>query len=263
MLGFQAAGAAPLVTGQPVADPVTVASAIRIGNPASWELAQAARDESGGMFDAVTDEQILDAYRLLALREAVFGEPASAAGVAGLLQAAQAGQIRPGSVVVCTITGHRAKGPGHGRGRAARADDRRRPTSNRRRSRSDWLITVDGLVGLGQFEVRVPATSANLGPGFDSLGLALALHDVVEAQVIGEGLRIEVTGVGEPTAELGEGHLVVRAMRAAFDTHGRAAAGNLAALPERDTARLRARLVGGRDRGRPARGASACAATTA
>ncbi len=75
MLGFQAAGAAPLVTGQPVSSPVTVASAIRIGNPASWHLAEAARDESGGMFAAVTDEQILDAYRLLAVREGVFGEP--------------------------------------------------------------------------------------------------------------------------------------------------------------------------------------------
>ncbi len=105
MLGFQAAGAAPLVTGEPVPDPVTVASAIRIGNPASWELAETARDESGGSVEAVSDERILDAYRLLALREAVFGEPASAAGVAGLLQAAGAGSIRRGSVVVCTITG--------------------------------------------------------------------------------------------------------------------------------------------------------------
>lgn len=109
MLGFQAAGAAPLVTGQPVADPVTIASAIRIGNPASWDLAVTARDESGGLFAAVTDEQILHAYRLLALREAVFGEPASAAGVAGLLRAAQAGSIERGSVVVCTITGNGLK----------------------------------------------------------------------------------------------------------------------------------------------------------
>jgi threonine synthase len=105
MCGFQAAGAAPLVTGQPVLDPVTVASAIRIGNPASWQLAEAARDESAGMICSVTDEQILDAYRLLASQEAVFGEPASAAGVAGLLQAAKDGTVMPGSVVVCTITG--------------------------------------------------------------------------------------------------------------------------------------------------------------
>jgi threonine synthase len=111
MLGFQAAGAAPLVIGQPVLSPATVASAIRIGNPASWQLAEAARQESGGMFGAVTDEQILDAYRLLAVREGVFGEPASAAGVAGLLQACKDGDVEPGSVVVCTITGTGLKDP--------------------------------------------------------------------------------------------------------------------------------------------------------
>ena len=105
MFGFQAAGAAPLVTGQPVLDPRTLASAIRIGNPASWHLAEAARDESAGMIGAVTDDQILDAYRILSSAEAVFGEPASAAGVAGLLQAARDGAVMPGSVVVCTITG--------------------------------------------------------------------------------------------------------------------------------------------------------------
>jgi threonine synthase len=111
MLGFQAAGAAPIVAGQPVLKPATVATAIRIGNPASWHLALEARDQSGGMIDAVTDEQILAAYRLLAEREGVFGEPASAAGVAGLLQASAAGQVAPGSVVVCTITGHGLKDP--------------------------------------------------------------------------------------------------------------------------------------------------------
>jgi threonine synthase len=111
MLGFQAAGAAPLVTGEPVTNPATVASAIRIGNPASWHVAEAARQESGGMFAAVTDGQILDAYRLLAAREGVFGEPASAAGVAGLLQACRDGEVDPGSVVVCTITGTGLKDP--------------------------------------------------------------------------------------------------------------------------------------------------------
>jgi threonine synthase len=111
MLGFQAAGAAPLVTGQPVLDPVTIATAIRIGNPASWHLAEAARAESGGLIQAVTDEQILAAYRLLAEREGVFGEPASAASVAGLLQACAAGQVTAGSVAVCTITGHGLKDP--------------------------------------------------------------------------------------------------------------------------------------------------------
>jgi threonine synthase len=111
MLGFQASGAAPIVGGAPVLNPVTVATAIRIGNPASWQLATAARDQSGGLIDAVTDDQILAAYRLLAREEGVFGEPASAAGVAGLLQACERGQVAAGSVVVCTITGNGLKDP--------------------------------------------------------------------------------------------------------------------------------------------------------
>jgi len=111
MLGYQAAGAAPIVAGRPVLNPVTVATAIRIGNPASWQLAEEARDQSGGLIGSVTDEEILAAYRLLAQREGVFGEPASAAGVAGLLQASAAGHVAPGSVVVCTITGHGLKDP--------------------------------------------------------------------------------------------------------------------------------------------------------
>ena len=111
MLGYQAAGSAPIVTGKPVPNPVTVASAIRIGNPASWHLAEEAREQSGGLIGSVTDEEILAAYRLLAQREGVFGEPASAAGVAGLLQASAGGLVAPGSVVVCTITGHGLKDP--------------------------------------------------------------------------------------------------------------------------------------------------------
>ena len=111
MRGYQAAGAAPLVTGKPVAKPVTVATAIRIGNPASWDTAILARDESGGSIEAVTDKQILEAYRLLARREAVFVEPASAASVAGLLMSSRTGDVRPGSRVVCTVTGHGLKDP--------------------------------------------------------------------------------------------------------------------------------------------------------
>ena len=111
MLGFQAAGAAPIVLGHPVLDPDTIATAIRIGNPASWRLADAARAESGGLIHSVTDEQILIAYRLLAEREGVFAEPASAAAVAGLLQASAAGLVPAGSVVVCTLTGHGLKDP--------------------------------------------------------------------------------------------------------------------------------------------------------
>ena len=111
MLGFQASGAAPIVRGEPVRAPQTIATAIRIGNPASWRLAEAARDESGGLIDSVTDRQIFAAYRLLAAREAVFGELASAAGVAGLLQARENGQLEAGCQVVCTVTGNGLKDP--------------------------------------------------------------------------------------------------------------------------------------------------------
>jgi threonine synthase len=111
MLGWQAAGAAPLVHGEPVPHPETIATAIRIGNPASWDGAIAARDESGGAIESVTDAQILEAYRALASLEGVFVEPASAASVAGLLQASKAGLIAPGETVVCTVTGHGLKDP--------------------------------------------------------------------------------------------------------------------------------------------------------
>ena len=111
MLGFQASGAAPIVTGQPVLQPQTIATAIRIGNPASWRQAEEARDESGGLIDMVTDRQILAAYRMLAAEEAVFGELASAAGVAGLIQACENRQLDAGSRVVCTITGNGLKDP--------------------------------------------------------------------------------------------------------------------------------------------------------
>ncbi len=106
--GFQAAGAAPIVHGEIVDDPETIATAIRIGNPASWEGATAARDESGGRIEVVTDEEILDAYRFLATAEGVFCEPASAAAVAGVLKHRDA--LPPGPVV-CTLTGHGLKDP--------------------------------------------------------------------------------------------------------------------------------------------------------
>ena len=108
MWGFQAAGAAPLVHGNPVAHPDTVATAIRIGYPASWTGAIAARDESGGRIEAVTDHEILEAYRWLAEREGVFCEPASAAAVAGLLKHRSG---LPEGTVVCTLTGHGLKDP--------------------------------------------------------------------------------------------------------------------------------------------------------
>jgi threonine synthase len=111
MRGFQAAGAAPIVSGQIVPKPTTIATAIRIGNPASWQQALAAQAESGGAIEAVTDRAILSAYRLLAREEGVFVEPASAAGVAGLLQARTEGTVAAGLQVVCTVTGHGLKDP--------------------------------------------------------------------------------------------------------------------------------------------------------
>jgi threonine synthase len=109
MRGFQAEGAAPLVTGEPFPDPETKATAIRIGNPASWKLAEAARNESGGRFASVTDDQILSAQRDLAVHDGVFVEPASAAGIAGLLQELAQGESYAGSTVVVTVTGHGLK----------------------------------------------------------------------------------------------------------------------------------------------------------
>jgi threonine synthase len=109
MWGFQAEGAAPIVRGAPVLDPETVATAIRIGNPASWRFAEAARDESGGLIDMVSDEQILEAHRALAARDGLYCEPASAASVAGLVAATESGRVDSGQVIVCTLTGHGLK----------------------------------------------------------------------------------------------------------------------------------------------------------
>jgi threonine synthase len=110
LFGFQASGAAPLVLGKPVKDPHTIASAIRIGNPASWDLAMAAASDSEGAILAVTDRDILSAYRRVA-REGLFAEPASAASVAGLLLLSAEGRLRRGSSVVCVLTGHGLKDP--------------------------------------------------------------------------------------------------------------------------------------------------------
>lgn len=111
MCGFQAAGAAPMVLGKPVENPETIATAIRIGNPASWDGAREAIDQSNGLIDAVTDEEILEAYHLVASLEGVFCEPASAASVAGLKKLAQKGTVPKGSSVVCVLTGNGLKDP--------------------------------------------------------------------------------------------------------------------------------------------------------
>jgi len=118
MIGFQAAGAAPIVLGHPVRDPKTFATAIRIGNPASWQTAEQARDESGGLIDMVTDDEIREAYQLLARTEGIFAEPASAAGIAGLLKLKDRGYFDTISPfkgerirVTCVLTGHGLKDP--------------------------------------------------------------------------------------------------------------------------------------------------------
>jgi len=113
MLGFQAAGAAPIVRGKIVEKPETIATAIRIGNPASWKTAEQARDESSGVIDMVTDEEIIAAYKLLAQKDGIFVEPASAASVAGILKLHHADffKDKKGARMVCTLTGHGLKDP--------------------------------------------------------------------------------------------------------------------------------------------------------
>jgi threonine synthase len=112
MLGFQAEGSAPIVLGYPVKDPKTIATAIKIGNPASWKQAEEARDASGGVIDTVTDEEILSAYKLLAAKEGVFVEPASAASVAGILKLAKKRYFKGSKArIVCVLTGHGLKDP--------------------------------------------------------------------------------------------------------------------------------------------------------
>ena len=111
VLGFQAAKSAPIVEGHPIANPETIATAIRIGNPASWKTAEAARDESGGLIEKVTDEEITEAQKLLASTEGVFCEPASAASVAGVIKKAKEGFFTEKCEVVCILTGHGLKDP--------------------------------------------------------------------------------------------------------------------------------------------------------
>lgn len=111
MIGFQAEGAAPIVRGHPIENPETIASAIRIGNPARWKEAVEAAESSGGEINMVSDEEIINAYRLLAREEGLFVEPASAASVAGLLKFTRQGKVQKGSRIVCVLTGHGLKDP--------------------------------------------------------------------------------------------------------------------------------------------------------
>jgi len=111
MIGFQAEGAAPIVRGHIIEKPETLATAIRIGNPASWKSAEAAAKDSGGFIDMVSDREIVEAYKMIAAKEGIFCEPASAASVAGLLKSVKAGKVTAGSTVVCVLTGHGLKDP--------------------------------------------------------------------------------------------------------------------------------------------------------
>ncbi len=109
MYGFQAEGSAPIVRGYPIEKPETIATAIRIGNPASWKFAEAARDESGGLIDMVSDDEILEAQRIMAAESGIFGEPASCAPVAGLIKLKNSGEDFSGKVIVCVVTGNGLK----------------------------------------------------------------------------------------------------------------------------------------------------------
>ena len=123
MMGFQAEGSAPIVAGHPIAEPQTIASAIRIGNPASWSSAIEAREQSGGSIGTVSDDEILEAYTLLARKEGIFCEPASAASVAGAIKSVRAGMDLSSSTIVCIITGHGLKDPSVAMGIAGRPQE--------------------------------------------------------------------------------------------------------------------------------------------
>ena len=220
MWGFQAAGAAPIVRGEIVPKPSTVATAIRIGNPASWQFAIEARDDSGGLIDAVTDREILSAYRLLAAQEGVFVEPASASGVAGLLKKAEAGVLDEGQTVVCTVTGHGLKDPdwaiaGAPQPVTVEAD----PHAAADSARTDAVVAAP-MFRAATLRVRVPATSANLGPGYDSFGLALSLYDEIVVRVGEDGLDLDVAGEGADKVRKDSRNLVIKAMNTAFDRMG-------------------------------------------
>ena len=202
LYGFQAEGAAPLVHGAPVAEPETVASAIRIGNPARWEEAMDAFTASRGRVAAVSDEQILDAYRWLAASEGVFCEPASAASVAGLL--AHGMPVAEGAAPPETrrLRAHRARpqGPRHGALESAAGGQLRERPERGRAGRLRRMTNRRRLV-------RVPASSANLGPGYDVMAAAVSLYLELEVEEAGE-FSFDPGGADVPT---GRENLIVRA----------------------------------------------------
>ena len=168
MFGFQAAGSAPIVLGQVVTDPDTIASAIRIGNPASWELALTARDETEGYFGAIEDAAILDAHRILSSEVGVFVEPASAISVAGLLERSAAGAIPRGSTVVLTVTGHGLKDPQWALRSADGADITPTVVPVDTTAIADVLGLPDMSAGEDSHRGTGRAVRAREGPGHDS-----------------------------------------------------------------------------------------------
>ena len=205
-------------------DPETVATAIRIGDPASWTMAIAARDESGGRIDAVTDDEILAAYRDLARLEGIFCEPASAASVAGVSKAAAAGEIDPDATVVCVLTGHGLKDPTTaeraGRGPIARGRADASARSPWRSAGERWSPTGSPSSTAARSTVEVPASSANLGAGYDCLGRGARADQPVELEVRGWSRgEIELTVEGEGHDELTEDreNRFVRGLEAALE----------------------------------------------
>ncbi len=226
MLGTQAAGAAPLVTGEPVKEPETIATAIRIGSPASWSGAVEAQQQSKGRFLAATDEEILAAYHLIARNEGVFVEPASAASVAGLLKSIEDGLGQ--AWLHRGLHGHRQRPQGsrhRAQGHAHRHAGAGRSGRRRRQARAGLSLVNQTLpAGLTATAV-VAASSANLGPGFDSLGLALSLYDEIIVETTESGLQLEVEGEGAGQVPLDATHLVVRAIEAGLQATGHRAGG--------------------------------------
>ena len=189
-----------------------------------------AQQQSNGRFLAATDEEILAAYHLVARSEGVFVEPASAASIAGLLKSIDDGWVAKGSTVVCTVTGNGLKDPDTALKELPQVTaDPRGPDRGRRRARSGLgrgvVLTQNLPVGLAATAV-VAASSANLGPGFDSLGLALSLYDEIYVETTESGLPVEVEGEGAGHVPLDSSHLVVRAIeRGLADAGGACAPG--------------------------------------
>ena len=226
MFGFQAEGSAPLVRGEVVKNPETIASAIRIGNPASWDLALEARDATDGWFGAIDDARILKAQKLLASTAGVFVEPASAISVAGLLDRVRSRRHSCGLESRPHRHRPRPERPAVGaarRRRIGRRAARGRCDDERSGIRARSGAGVCRVTGAGRtIAVQVPATSANLGPGFDTLGLALSVYDELVVTALPEGeLEIVVSGEGAADVPTDATHLVVRAMAYAFEACGR------------------------------------------